>query len=858
MKAIKWYALAILVLFTSVGHSQNIKATSTDTTVVFKVFGLCEQCKRRIEGAAKVNGVRTAVWDIDSKMLTVKYNPSKISLEKINNKIVAVGHDTYLKKANDAVYSALPKCCLYREEIAATLLPVKADSIVNNKIEEVRFIKGVVLEEDDKGSFKPLEGASVVWTSTHSGTSTDKNGVFNLPKSEGRLIISYSGFTSDTVSIVPSGEIKVILGSGKVLREVKVNSVKPSTYISSFDPYRLQVITGKELLKAACCNLSESFETNPSVDVSFNDAITGTKQIQLLGLAGPYTQLTVENLPGPRGLATSSGLNSIPGTWVESIQLSKGTGSVANGFESIAGQINVEQKKPTSSEQLYANVYTNDVGKVDVNLNLSKKINSHWATAVLMHDDYLNKISDVNHDGFKDLPTGNLFTVLNRWSYDNEKGLMSQFGMKYLNDDKVGGQTNYDASKDKFSLNSYGSAISIKRIEGFGKLGYVFPQKKYKSIGLQISAFDHKQDSYFGFTSYKGEQLNFYSNLIYQSIINSTKHKFRTGLSFVYDQYNEDFKLNNYKRKEVVPGAFFEYTYSPSPKLDVVTGIREDHNSLYGWFTTPRVNVRYTPIQGTTIRASAGRGQRTANIFAENNGVFASSRQVQILSPVTSGAYGLQPEVSWNKGISVDQKFKLFKRVASLGLDYFRNDFINQVVVDVENARTIKFYNLGGKSFSNSFQAELTFIPIQHLETKIAYRLFDVKTTYGNQLLQRPLNATHRAFGNLSYEIGGWKFDYTASFSGRKRLPSTMDNPAAFQRGSYSPSFVIMNGQVSKTLGKKNQFDIYVGGEDLNNFKQQNAIIASEQPFGQYFDASMIWGPITGRMFYAGVRFKIK
>ena len=359
-------------------------------------------------------------------------------------------------------------------------------------------------------------------------------------------------------------------------------------------------------------------------------------------------------------------------------------------------------------------------------------------------------------------------------------------------------------------------------------------------------------------TNYNAQQQNFYSNLIYQSIINNTTHKFRTGLSFVYDKYNEDFKTNNYKRTEIVPGAFFEYTYTPSDKFDIVAGIREDYNSIFGWFTTPRLNARFEPVKGTVIRGSIGRGQRTANIFAENNGVFASSRQVNIIAPSASGAYGLKPEVAWNKGISIDQKFKLFNRVANVGIDFFRNDFTNQVVVDVEDARQIKFYNLQGKSYSNSFQAEVSFIPIQQFDVKLAYRMFDVKTTYSHQLLQKPLTAQNRAFANLAYETNGWKFDYTVSYNGKKRLPSTAANPIEYQRLSYSPSFATMNAQVSKTLGRKNPFDIYAGGENLSNYYQKNAIIAATQPFSQYFDASIIWGPITGRMIYAGMRFRIK
>jgi outer membrane receptor for ferrienterochelin and colicin/copper chaperone CopZ len=868
MKVIYYIAMFSL-LFSGVTIYAQDKTISKDSTTIFKVFGVCEQCKHRIEEALKVKGIKKADWNIDTKMLSLTYDPSKISIDKIHNKITAAGHDTYLKKANDAVYNALPKCCYYREmESMEVTKPAtdtggilqRTDSVtIKQDITENYTVKGVVLAQDSKGSFKPLAGANVVWPGTNTGTTTDDNGVFSLRRNGERLVVSYAGFTADTISVMPMSDLKIVLAMGKQLNEIKVTSARPPTYINSYDAFRTQTMTQKELFKAACCNLSESFETNPSVDVSYNDAVTGSKQIQLLGLAGIYTQLTVENLPGPRGLATSSGLNSIPGTFIESIQLNKGTGSVANGYESIAGQINVELKKPANSERVYANIYVNDFGKTDVNLNLTKKLGTRWSTTFLLHDDrFNNKKLDLNDDGFRDLPTGNLFSGVNRWSYDNGKGLMSQFGIKYLNDNKTGGQVNYDASKDKFTTNNYGVEINTRRIEGFAKIGYVFPQKRYKSIGLQLSAFDHTQDSYFGMTVYNGQQQNFYSNLIYQSIINTTAHKFRTGLSFVYDKYNEDFKANNYKRTEAVPGAFFEYTYSPSDKFDVVAGIREDRNNLYGWFTTPRLNVRYEPVKGTIIRASLGRGQRTSNIFAENNGVFASSRQVNIISSFATGAYGLKPEIAWNKGITIDQKFKLFKKAASLGIDFFRNDFTNQVVVDVEDPRTIKFYNLQGKSYSNSFQAELAFMPIQKFDVKLAYRLFNVKTTYGSQLLRKPLTAQGRAFINLAYETNGWKFDYTTSYSGKKRLPPTASNPAEYQQPNQSPSFVIMNAQVSKTLGKESALDIYIGGENLTNYYQRNAIIAAANPFSQYFDASMIWGPITGRMFYGGMRFRIK
>jgi outer membrane receptor for ferrienterochelin and colicin len=821
--------------------AKNEKFTST----VFKVFGACEECKDRIELAIKVRGVRLGIWNVETKMLILEYDSTVISLEKIQNKIVAVGHDLETKKANDKVYNNLDACCHYREMAE----------------EEVKRVKGVVLQENAKGKFEPMPNASVYWLGTRKGVITDSLGVFeiNTDTSTQQLIISYTGFKADTLTVVHANDLKVIMASKGQLNEVTIFSRQLGSFIPYLNPIRTQVMTGAELLKAACCNLSESFETNPSVDVSYNDAVTGSKQIQMLGISGNYTQLTVENLPGPRGLATPLGLNSIAGPWIESIQLTKGTGSVVNGFESIAGQINVELKKPESAEKLLGNIYVNDQGKTDLNLNVATKLNEKWATALLLHDNFMNNALDMNMDGFKDMPTGNTFSLVNRYKYDNSNGVLAQFGVKVLNDQKVGGETSFNENSDKYTQKRYGLAINTQRYELFGKLGYVFPQQKFKSIGLQFNASDYQQASYFGLTNYNANQQSFFTNLIYQSIINSTIHKFRTGFSFQYDKYNEDYNLNSYVRKEIVPGTFFEYTYTPNDQWSLVAGIRGDNNNIYGSFITPRLNIRYEPVIGTVFRLSAGKGQRTANIFAENNSLFVSQRSLMIMGQNNSGAYSLNPEISWNKGISLDQKFNVFNNPATLSLDYFRNDFKNQVVVDIESAKKIHIYNLAGKSYSNSFQAEVNMTPFTKLDIRVAYRYFDVKQTYSGNLLDRPFIAKHRAFLSVDYATNNdWKFNYTVTFNGKKRIVNPYESYVSFIPPTSSPSYYLMNAQVSKSFGNNNPMDIYVGVENLSNFFQQNTIISADDPFGPNFDASMIWGPVTGRMLYLGWRIKIK
>jgi outer membrane receptor for ferrienterochelin and colicins len=847
MKTVKFIVMLFLFIGKGEANAKDKFNLPGDTTITMKVHGVCVMCKQRIESALKLKGIRNSKWDMSSHMLTVTFDQAVWKEDDIHSKMASIGHDTERRMSKDAVYKELPDCCHYREMQQEIGVPDPGMNTIN----------GVVMSEDKKGNFIPLPGATITWAGRQGGAMTDKHGVFSVPFSAaGDMIVSYTGYKADTVRINSTADVQIILASNGMLNEIKITARTKSTYVSTSNAFRVATITSKELLKAACCNLSESFETNPSVDVSYNDAVTGSKQIQLLGLSGIYTQLTVENLPGPRGLATALGLNSIAGPWVESIQLSKGTGSVVNGYESIAGQINVELKKPETGDKLYANGYLNSMGKTDLNLNYAVKLNDKWSTAFLLHDDFLYNETDFNEDGFRDLPTGNQFSAVNRWKYDNGKGFMMQFGAKMLLDNKTGGELDYDG--DKYNSQVYGLGIETERYEGFAKIGYVFPGKKYRSVGLQLSAFSHQQDAYFGLDPYNGSQENFYSNLIYQDIIGTTNHKYRTGISFSSDNYSELYNSMQYKRSELVPGAFFEYTYTMRDKFNVVVGIRVDHNSLFGWFATPRLNVRYEPIKGTTIRLSGGRGQRTANVFAENMGSLVSSRMVSIVGAATGKAYGLDPEVAWNKGISVDQKLKLFNREAMVSVDFFRNDFQSQVVVDMEDPRQLKFYNLDGRSYSNSFQLELTTIPVKNFDVRLAYRWFDVNTCYSGELRQKPFTAAHRAFMNLAYDVQGWKFDYTLNFVGEKRLPSTESNPPQYKFPLISSSYVTMNAQVSRSLGKKKAWEVYVGAENLTDFIQQNAIIAADQPFSQYFDASMIWGPVIGRMFYGGFRFKIK
>jgi outer membrane receptor for ferrienterochelin and colicins len=739
-------------------------------------------------------------------------------------------------------------------------------------------LMGLVTQRNDQGVEEALPGANIHWLSTTVATTSAENGVFMIDRvpAADKLVITFTGFKNDTITVTTETNVKVELKSERLLNEVTVEGWRPSTGLDQAKGINTVVMQEKELFKAACCNLSESFETNPSVDVAFTDAITGTKQIQMLGLSGPNTLISIENMPGVRGLASSQGIQFIPGTWINSIEVTKGVGPVVNGYESIAGQINVELKKPQQSEKLYINGYINQSARSEANINYTAMAGKKWATTFLLHGSTRPLEMDQNGDGFLDFPVGSQLNLINRWVFNSGNGWLGQFGVKVLKDTKRGGQLHYNADEDKFTTNRYGFEINTDRKEVWGKLGYQFPKKPYKSFGLQLSGTQHDHDSYYGFTIHEGAEKSGYANLIYQSIIGLTQHKFKTGLSFVYGNFNErlsnDFRfikiIDNgnvtmtdhldFNRIEQVPGAFFEYTYDYLDKISIIAGVRVDHHNLFGTFFTPRIHTRFNLTETTTLRLSAGKGTRVANVLTENTGVLASSRELVFSGLQTTKAYGYKPDQAWNYGLNFSQDFTLDYHPGSITFDYYFTNFKNQVVLDFDkSAREANFFGLTGKSYSHSMQLQIDYQLMRRFDLRLAYRWLDVRTNYLNGMLTKPLIAKHRAFINLAYETKNkWKFDYTVQWIGKQRIPDTSINPEEYQLNTYSNDYVMMNAQVTKDF--KDKWSVYIGMENLTNFKLAAPIVAANQPFSDYFDSSLVWGPVFGRMAYLGFRYKLK
>jgi outer membrane receptor for ferrienterochelin and colicins len=715
-----------------------------------------------------------------------------------------------------------------------------------------QLVSGVVIEETKEGKFKPIPFTNVFWLGTQVGTTTDTTGYFELPAQAGqkKLVFSFVGYNTDTIEVAHPEKLTVVLKRELMLDAVDVIYRSKSTEIAYMDAIKTEQIGVDELYKAACCNLSESFETNPSVDVAFTDAVTGTKQIQMLGLDGKYSQITQEAIPAVRGLASVQGLTYIPGTWIEGIQLNKGAGSVASGFESITGQINVELMKPEHSDLWFVNGYLNQGGRSELNLQSALKLNEKVATGFLVHGNIRPIEVNGNGDSFLDFPTGRMINALNRWKFTNGKGWEGQFGARIIDESMRGGQSSGFGQR-------YGVGWDVRRLEGWAKTGYVFREARYKSVGIQANALHHDQSSFYGDKVYHAQQESGYVNALFQSIIGTSTHKYRLGTSVQFDRYDEVLDDQRFQRTEVVPGAFLEYTFTYFTKFSAVAGLRLDYHNYYGLFATPRLHLRYEIKEGSVIRLSGGRGQRTANVIAENSSLLVSSRKIEFQGNSSIPGFGFLPEVAWNSGLNFTQDFRLDYRPGVIALDVYHTEFVQQTVIDMEDPRKVVFYDLQGRSYATSAQLQVDYELRRRLDVRAAYRLYDVMTDYRGTLKTKPYVSRHRAFINLAYETtNGWSFDYTVQWQGPKRIPSTEGNPWPYSRGNASPDIFLMNAQVTKVWNER--YAVYVGMENISNVQQPNPIIADGEPFGRYFDASMVWGPIFGRMTYVGFRLQAK
>lgn len=706
---------------------------------------------------------------------------------------------------------------------------------------------------------EPIIGANVFWKNISGGVATREDGTFSIskPDKSNHLIVSFIGYENDTIQVNDKKAVlDVVLREGMELSEVQIVSRKLSTLKLRSSVMNEEIITSDELCRAACCNLGESFVTNPSVDVSYSDAATGAKQIKLLGLSGTYVQMLTENIPNYRGAASPYGLGYVPGPWMHSIQVSKGISSVKNGYEALTGQINVEFKKPQLPEAdwVSANLFASTTNRYEANADATVKLSKRWSTSLLAHYENETKAHDGNDDGFADIPRIEQYNFWNRWAYMGDHYVF-QAGIKALDESRKGGQVSHSGvpAADRYEID-----IDTRRYEAFTKNAYIFNKEKNTNLALILSGTLHNQDALYGREIYNVDQSNAYASLMFETKF-TKEHNLSAGFSYNYDGYDQHYRLTNNAEtpltkafaRESVGGAYAQYTFNLDNKFVLMAGLRGDHSSEYGFFVTPRAHIKYNPNDFVHFRLSAGKGYRTNHVLAENNYLMASSRKVSI-------ADHLDQEEAWNYGASISGYIPLFGKTLNLNLEYYYTDFLKQVVVDMDtNPHEVAFYNLDGRSYSQVFQVEATYPFFQGFSLTAAYRWTDAKTTYNHQLMEKPLTGKYKGLVTASYQtpLGLWQFDATWQMNGGGRMP----NPYTLADGTSSwdaryKGFSQLSAQVTRYFRR---WSIYIGGENLTNFKQKNPIIDAADPWGDRFDSTMIWGPVHGAKGYIGVRFNL-
>ena len=715
-------------------------------------------------------------------------------------------------------------------------------------------IEGTVYEQVN-GQKQPLPGVNVYWKIANVGTVTDEHGHYSIEIHPVYkcLVFSFVGYENDTVHHMAEPQhYDHIMTSPITLSEVEVAARQKAQYVNAIDPLHIEHITGEALRRCACCSLAESFETNASVDVAYADAVTGAKQIELLGLSGLYTQMMTENMPNFRGLASAFGLGYVPGTWMHGISVSKGTSSVRNGYESISGQINVDFKEPEEnhSEKVFVNGFVNSMAMTELNFNTRVNVGEKDGLLLLGHVGHNFMKMDGNGDGFLDDPMTTQYSAFLRYNHPNTSHFGCKLGVKALKENRLSGQMDGD----------YGIGINTERYEAFAKTGFIFDRPE-TSLGIQQQVTYHKLDSYFGLKDYDATQLSYYVNVLFDSYIVNDHHKYSVGASYSYDRYDEyqNFLFTTLDaapecRVEQVPGAFAEYVFSDDHHWTAIAGFRADYNSYYDkLYYTPRLHVRFRGHDELAVRLSAGKGYRSPNILAENSTMMASSRAI-IFQELP------QMEEAWNYGVNISKHFDVGEKEIQLLVDAYRTDFVNQIVLDRDaDAHEIRIYNLNGKSYSNCAQIQVDYELFKDFDVSAAFRYTDVKMTINDSLREKPFVNRYKGLLTLSYAPGTWQFDLITQFNGDSRIPDLSGNATAVADGQNlerSPFYVIMNAQVTKKLGE--HWELYAGGENLTNYKQNNPIVAASEPFSNDFDASMVWGPLSGIRGYLGFRFQIK
>ncbi|MBQ9310432.1 MAG: TonB-dependent receptor [Bacteroidales bacterium] len=630
--------------------------------------------------------------------------------------------------------------------------------------------------------------------------------------------------------------------------EASVFTARTNTnYLSKVKDIRTEVISSAGLMKMACCTLAESFENSASVTVGYADATTGARQIRLLGLSGIYTQMLDENRPAMRGITAPFALSYMPGPWLESIQVGKGSPSVVNGTESITGSINLEHRKPTDGKPLFLNASVMDDTKSDFNVTSSLQVSDNLYTVLMGHVDGNFRTYDMNGDGFADEPARLQINVANRWLWYSPK-VQVRWGLRYVHDTREGGQISGPWKSD----------VTNNIANAYMKVGRSLRDDGSSSIALVADYTLQKTASAFGNNGYDAGQHSIFANLLYLNKFTDA-HEITAGVNATVDYIDEDINagglsINGTSRTLAQFAPYAEYTFRNGEKFSLIAGLSGTAVPQYGFYPVPRLTVKYQPAEALVLRANGGRGLRFSHPVADNIGILSTGKSI-------SGDLSARVlEDAWTFGGNATY---YFSDNTYLSLDCFNTRFASALFADREAANAIVLYSLDGhEAWSRNFQADFSMEPLNRLSFTLTGRLTDAKAWQpsggGREL---PLSSRYKVVFNTQYKIGAnrWIFDFTASLNGPARVYDFMkdlrdeDGMLLYPDGK-TPVYPLLYAQITRRF---RGFDIYVGGENLTGSMQMHPVVDADTPFADTFDAASVWGPLMGAKFYVGFRMTI-
>ena len=753
----------------------------------------------------------------------------------------------------------------------------------------------------DATTQQALIGASLFWKNTTAGASTSATGEFTIKRVHGfeTLVVNYLGYDTRELELTDKDVHEIVIElqpSAVGIDAVVIESAQRGNYAKTTGITRDEQISFAGLCKMACCSLAESFENSASVTVGYSDAISGARQIKMLGLAGTYTQILDENRPIMQGAGAAYGLSYTPGMWLNSIQVSKGVSSVTAGHEAITGQINLEHRKPTDDERLFLNLYFDTELRPEINISSAIPLtkDKSLSTVIMAHGSMHPTSHDANGDNFVDMPKSHQINVANKWLWQTENGVQLRWGWKYLQENRLGGS--HDYKKDMYedmvanplqNPTLYGSNIFNRNINAYAKLGLpVGPERTFtgdpndavqNNFAMILDYDNYLTDSYFGINTVDVLEHTARFNATYAHYF-SQHSSLNVGASAYMRRMNNDYLQqrigdDNLPTRSwdfvgqatlLEPGVFAEYTYQLEDKFSLVVGLRGDYSTVRGeyyydakdkFLVTPRSHIRWAITPRTTLRASAGMGYRRQNLVTDNIWMMTTSRNID------ASRLNDDMESAATFGGSLSQTFPLAgDDQATISFDYFRTQFFNTMVFDQETAdNSILIYNSNGKSFTDNYQVDFNWTPFKGFDLFATFRYTNAKMTLeqgGEQVLvERPLTSRYKGLINIQYAVRRWVFDVTAQLNGPMRLPELDGNLLkAVENPELSPVYPMFFAQVSY---KMSNLTIYAGCENVANFKQMQPIQGFEAPYAEGFNSSMVWGPLSGIKGYVGIRLNI-